>query len=251
MKIERKSNVNGKQKTLWCLLSLQYRKDTVSSSGVYTNVWWRWTAAAWWSCSGIERSGGCRRWCRRSGGPALEGIPPLWSWWVQAFRMPAGRMCTFVADQRTCPPSWWRRSLQRHQPSLMLDGGMSRRRCRWRWHPMWRSFFVAMEWGSARPVVFRRCATDLVQNGQRSVYDFVEFVMSYGSAGAPHNYLKNIIFCYPWYYAIWNCHWLVTFIKQSEYFVDWYNTIVIVFFMIAILYIIYVLILSDMFQFII
>ena len=43
----------------------------------------------------------------------------------------------------------------------MLDEGMSRRRCRWRWHRMWGSFLVVMEWGSARPVVFRRSATVL------------------------------------------------------------------------------------------
>ena len=49
----------------------------------------------------------------------------------------------------------WRHSLQRHQPLPMLDGGMSRRRYRWR------SFLVAMEWGSACPVVFRRCVTVL------------------------------------------------------------------------------------------
>ena len=105
------------------------------------------------------KSDGCRHWWLRGSGPALEEIPRLWRQWVQAFRSPAGRTCTFVVDQCICPPSWWWHSLQRHQTSPMLDGGMSRRRCRW--HLMWRSFLVAMEWGSARLVVFHRCATVL------------------------------------------------------------------------------------------
>ena len=58
-------------------------------------------------------------------------------------------MCTSVVDQRICPPSSWRRSLHHHQPSPMLDGGMSRRWCRW--HPMWRFFLIAMEWMRVSP----------------------------------------------------------------------------------------------------
>ena len=38
MKIERKSNANEKQRTLWCLLSPYCHKNTVCSSGVYANV---------------------------------------------------------------------------------------------------------------------------------------------------------------------------------------------------------------------
>ena len=73
----------------------------------------------------------------------------------------SGRTFTFVVDQRTFPPSWWHHSLQCNLLSLMLDGGMCGRQCLWRWHSMWCSFLVAMEWGSAHPVVFRRCATVL------------------------------------------------------------------------------------------
>ena len=97
------------------------------------------------------KSDGCRRWWQRGGGPDLEEIPHRWRQLVQAFRTPTGRKCTFIVDQRTCPPSWLRRSLQRHQPSPMLDVGVGRRRCQWRCQPMWRSFLVSIEWGSARP----------------------------------------------------------------------------------------------------